>query len=171
MNGFELVQSMSSKPEIIFITSKPEYAVQAFEENVADYLVKPVNFTRFQQAVNRARDRHAQQPTEVQSSTTELFIKEGIDLFRVSAKDINYIKAEGDYVCLHTDTKRHMILMSMKKLEDKLPPNQFSRVHRSYIVRTDKVDCISDYVLTIGETIIPISKSYKPQLIKGLNLL
>lgn len=173
MSGVEWVQTLTRKPEVIFITAKPDYAITAFEQNAVDYLVKPIDYIRFQQAVNRARERFQKnaQATFTNVTKEEIFIKEGIDLFRVNTRDIQFVKAEGDYVCLHTDSKKYMILMSMKKLEGRLPEADFTRVHRSFIVRNSKIDSISDYVLTVDEHIIPISKSYKQNLLKRLNLL
>ena len=101
----------------------------------------------------------------------DMFVKDGTQLIKINTGDIIYITALSDYVKIATPQKEYAILYTMKNILDKLPRNKFCRVHRSYIIRLDKIDKIEDHVIEIGDTLIPISKSYRDELYRKLNLL
>ncbi len=169
MSGLDLLKSLSRKPQIILVTSYEKYAVDAFDFDVTDFLVKPIDFARFVKAVNKASERMQRSiPTD---EDYDMFVKDGTQLIKINTGDIIFITALSDYVKIATPQKEYAILYTMKNILDKLPRNKFCRVHRSYIIRLDKIDKIEDHIIEIGDTLIPISKSYRDDLYRKLNLL
>jgi len=169
MSGLDLLKSLSRKPQIILVTSYEKYAVDAFDFDVTDFLVKPIDFARFVKAVNKASERMKRSiPTD---EDYDMFVKDGTQLIKINTGDIIFITALSDYVKIATPHKEYAILYTMKNILDKLPRNKFCRVHRSYIIRLDKIDKIEDHIIEIGDTLIPISKSYRDELYRKLNLL
>ncbi|RAJ79247.1 DNA-binding LytR/AlgR family response regulator [Chitinophaga dinghuensis] len=173
MSGLELTRNLGKNgPVIIFTTVKKDYAVEAFELNVADYLIKPVSPARFIQAVERAREIYDSSNREIQVSDLEfVFIRDNGILKRIRTEDILYLEAMGDYVKLFTAQKFHAIHTTLKSLEEKLPANKFMRVHRSYIVALDKIESIEDGSIIIQKNAIPIADAYKSALNSRLRLL
>jgi two-component system LytT family response regulator len=173
MSGIELGRLLEKhKPIIVFTTSKKEYAAEAFELNVADYLVKPVGPVRFLQAIEKAREIFASQNQLLQTGDKEfVFIRDNGILIRISLNKILYLEAMGDYVKLFTDQRFYAIHITLKTLEEKLPSNNFLRVHRSYIVALDKIDTIEEGVIYIHKTPIPVADAYRSTLNRNLNLL
>ncbi len=173
MSGLELTRNLGKNgPIIIFTTVKKDYAVEAFELNVADYLIKPVSPARFIQAVERAREIFESANREIQVSDLEfVFIRDNGVLKRIRTEDILYLEAMGDYVKLFTAQKFHAIHTTLKSLEEKLPANKFMRVHRSYIVALDKIESIEDGSIIIQKNAIPIADAYKSALNSRLRLL
>ena len=173
MSGLELTRNLGKKrPVIIFTTVKKEYAVEAFELNVADYLIKPVQPARFIQAIDKAREITDSNQRELQVSDTEfVFIRDTGILKRIRTEDILFLEAMGDYVKLNTPQKFHAIHTTLKALEEKLPTGKFMRVHRSYIVALDKIESIEDGTILIGKNAIPIADAYRTALNNKLNLL
>ncbi len=194
MSGLELVESLSDPPAIVMVTGHEEYAVEAFEVDVVDYLVKPVRYARFLMAIERVSERldpdgashdepappaveetAAEEKTEsphlADTSAENVFLKDGRRLIRVSLEDIQWIKAQGDYMLVQAESDRYMINSTMKELEDKLPSNQFVRVHRSHIVRIDQVKDIEDTTLIIDGKMLPIGPSYQDDLIEHIQML
>ncbi len=169
MSGLDLLKTLTRKPQIILVTSYEKYAVDAFDFDVTDFLVKPIDFNRFVKSVNKAIDRIKRNiPID---EDYDMFVKDGSQLIKINTADIQYIMALSDYVRIVTPQKEYAILYTMKNIMDKLPRNRFSRVHRSYIIRLDKIDKIEDHVIEIGDALIPISKSYRDDLYQKLNLL
>lgn len=173
MSGLELIKNLGNKkPLIIFTTAKKDYAVEAFELNVVDYLVKPVTASRFIQAVERANEAFASDKEEVKVEEQEfVFIKDNGVLKRINVEEILYLEAMGDYVKVHTQQKFHVLHSTLKSIEEKLPASKFIRVHRSYIVSLNKIDFIQEGVITIGKANIPVADTYRSVLNKRLNLL
>lgn len=173
MTGIELIKKLGAKkPLIIFTTAKPDYAVEAFELNVVDYVVKPVSLARFLQAVEKAKEAYDSNKQEVKIEAREfVFVKDNGVLKRLNVDDILYLEAMGDYVKVHTAQKFHVLHSTLKSIEEKLPPNKFLRIHRSYIVALHKIDFIQDGIITIGKATIPVAETYKSALSKRLNLL
>ncbi|HEY9257347.1 LytTR family DNA-binding domain-containing protein [Chitinophaga sp.] len=173
MSGLELTRNLGKKrPIIIFTTVKKEYAVEAFELNVADYLIKPVQPARFIQAIEKAREIFDSNHGELQVSDTEfVFIRDNGILKRIRTEDILFLEAMGDYVKLNTPQKFHAIHTTLKALEEKLPAGKFMRVHRSYIVALDKIESIEDGTIIIQKNAIPIADAYRAALNNKLNLL
>ena len=173
MTGIELTKQLGNKrPLIIFTTAKPDYAVEAFELNVVDYLVKPVSIPRFFQAVEKAKETLDSNKQEVKIEAQQfVFVKDSGILKKLNVEDILYLEAMGDYVKVHTAQKFHVLHSTLKSIEEKLPPAKFIRVHRSYIVSLQKIDFIQEGVISIGKASIPVAETYKSALNKRLNLL
>jgi DNA-binding LytR/AlgR family response regulator len=173
MTGLELIRNLGTKrPLIIFTTAKTDYAVEAFELNVVDYLVKPISFPRFKQAIDKATEAIESNKQEVKVEEQGfVFVKDNGILKRISIDDILFLEAMGDYVKVHTAQKFHVVHATLKSIEEKLPASKFLRVHRSYIVAINKIDFIQEGTINIGKTSIPVADTHKTTLNKRLNLL
>lgn len=173
MTGLELIRNLGNKrPLIIFTTAKTDYAVEAFELNVVDYLVKPVTPARFVQAIERANEALNSDKEVVNVNEQEfVFVKDNGVLKRINVDDIMFLEAMGDYVKVHTGQKFHVLHSTLKSIEEKLPSSKFIRVHRSYIVSLNKIDYIQEGVISIGKSNVPVADTYRTTLNKRLNLL
>lgn len=172
MSGLDLLSTLTHPPQVILVTAHEKYALDAFEFDVKDFLKKPIDFTRFLRAVNKVTEKKAES-TETRSSNEDydMFVKDGTQLVKIHTQSIQFINALSDYVKIVTNEKEYAILYTMKNISEKLPPAKFMRVHRSYIVRLDKIDRIADHIIEIGKHSIPISKSYRDELYERLNTL
>lgn len=173
MTGLELTRHLGEKkPIIVFTTSKKDYAADAFELNVADYIVKPVTVARFFQAVDKAREIYNSTREEMIIEEKEfVFIRDNGILKRLLLEDILFLEAMGDYVKVFTLQKFHAVHTTLKNVEEKLPPNKFLRIHRSYIVALNKIDKIEEGVIIIHSKTIPVADAYRSTLNKRLNIL
>ncbi|MCO5237094.1 MAG: LytTR family DNA-binding domain-containing protein [Chitinophagaceae bacterium] len=173
MTGIELTKNLGNRrPVIIFTTAKKEYAVEAFELNVADYIVKPIILARFLQAVGKAREMIESNKTEVRTEEDEfVFIRDSSIVRRLKIEDILFAEAMGDYVKLHTPQKFYAIHTTLKSVEDRLPVSKFIRVHRSYIVAIAKIDTLQDGALIISGRPVPVADAYRAALNKRMNVL
>jgi two-component system, LytTR family, response regulator len=174
MTGIELIKNLKSRPIIILITSKKEYAVEAFELNVADYLIKPVSMPRFMVAVDRAKELFDSKDEKIEVNENDkdyIFIRSNSVLAKLNLNDILYVQALGDYVNIFTDTKHHMVHCTLKSIEEKLPAGKFFRLHRSYIVAIRHIDHIEEGTAYVLKHAIPIGDQYKKELFKRLNLI
>lgn len=173
MTGLELTKNLGNKrPLIIFTTSKKDYAAEAFELNVADYIVKPVTNSRFIQAVNKAREILQSNTEEVKLKEDEfIFVRDSNIVRRLKLDDILFAEAMGDYVKLFTVQKFFAIHTTLKAVEERLPASKFVRVHRSYIVSLTKIDSIQDGALLIAGKPVPVADAYRAALNKRLNIL
>ncbi|HEU0064614.1 MAG TPA: LytTR family DNA-binding domain-containing protein [Flavisolibacter sp.] len=173
MSGLDLIKKLGNKrPLIIFTTAKKDYAVEAFELNVVDYLVKPISLPRFSQAIEKANETIESNREEVKVEEQGfVFVKDNGVLKRISIDDILFLEAMGDYVKVHTAQKFHVVHATLKSIEEKLPLSKFVRVHRSYIVAINKIDYIQEGTISIGKTTIPVADTHKTNLNKRLNLL
>lgn len=170
LSGFALFKSLPVKPEVIVISGSTEYAVQAFELSVTDYLVKPVkDYARFLAAVNKVIARKKSQGSQPEDQN--LFIKIDSLLTKINLDSILWVEAFGDYVRIQTPEKLYTVYSSLKKIEAKLDPAKFVRVHRSYIVNISKITNIDPNNLEINKKIIPISGTYKDDLLNRINIL
>lgn len=174
MTGLELTKKLGNKsPLIIFTTAKTDYAVEAFELNVVDYLVKPVLPGRFMQAIEKTKEVVESTKGDVKTSAEQdfVFVKDNGVLKKINVDDMLYLEAMGDYVKVYTGQRFHVLHATLKSIEDKLPTAKFVRVHRSYIVSLNKIDFIQDGAISIGKTSVPIADTYRNVLNKRLNLL
>ena len=173
MTGLDLIRKLgNNKPLIIFTTAKTDYAVEAFELNVVDYLVKPIALPRFKQAIEKAQETIESNKQEVKVEEQGfVFVKDNGVLKRIAIDDILFLEAMGDYVKVHTAQKFHVVHATLKSIEEKLPSSKFIRVHRSYIVAINKIDYIQEGTISIGKTTIPVADTHKSNLNKRLNLL
>ncbi|MEX1003725.1 MAG: LytTR family DNA-binding domain-containing protein [Crocinitomicaceae bacterium] len=170
MNGLEFIASVKNIPHVIVVSSKKEYAADTYNYDVADYLVKPLDPNRFDQAVNKILEIKS----AVKSNSDEkdhLFIKKNKGFSRVNFSDITYLEALADYVQINTSEGRYTVLSTMKAIANRLPEDRFLRVHRSFIVSLEKIKRLDENMLMIDDKSIPVSRSYKDVLIQHLNLL
>jgi len=172
INGLELTRNLKNKDMIIvFTTSKRDYAVEAFELAVADYLVKPLIPCRFVQAVDRARDILGGKKEVTNLINDEfLFVRESNSMCRLKIDDILYIEAMGDYVKFYTPQRLYAIYGTLKAAEEKLPAVKFVRVHRSYIVALNKIDTVKDGGLIINSKFLPVSDAHRRTLNNRMNI-
>jgi DNA-binding LytR/AlgR family response regulator len=173
MSGLELSKNIVNKrPVIIFITSKREYAVEAFDLNVVDYIVKPVTSLRFIQAVDKAREILESKMEQVNLKEDEfVFIRDSNIVRRLKLDKILYAEAMGDYVKLFTPEKFYAIHTTLKAVEERLPASSFIRVHRSYLVALDKIDSMEGGVLIVSGKPLPVADAYRSVLNKRMNIL
>jgi DNA-binding LytR/AlgR family response regulator len=173
ITGLDLTKKLgNSRPLIIFTTAKTDYAVEAFELNVVDYLVKPIALPRFRQAVEKAQEAIESNKEEMKvEEQAFVFVKDNGVLKRIAIDDILFLEAMGDYVKVHTPQKFHVVHATLKSIEEKLPASKFLRVHRCYIVAINKIDYIQEGTISIGKTTIPVADTHKSNLNKRLNLL
>jgi DNA-binding LytR/AlgR family response regulator len=168
MTGIELVKSMRTQAKVIFTTAYSEYAVEGFELDAIDYLLKPIAFDRFMKAINKVKD--IPDMSTVASSDDYFFVKADKKLIKIHFSEILYIEGLKDYVIIKKETGRVIALQTMKSLEAKLPSNIFMRVHRSYIVNISKIKAVVGNSLELTENgktkDIPIGKNYKEELVK-----
>jgi DNA-binding LytR/AlgR family response regulator len=172
MTGIELLRSLPRKPLIIFTTSRSNYAAEAFELNVVDYLVKPVTISRLLQAVEKAKEILARKDSEIKSVEQDyLFIRDNGVLKKIKLDEILYVEAMGDYIKIYIPGKAFIVHTTLKAFEENAGAGKFMRVHRSYIVALDKIESIENGVLNIMNTPIPVAESYRSQLIRKIKLL
>lgn len=178
MTGIDFLESFKNPPQVIIVSSKEKYAIDAFEYDVTDYLLKPVTFARFYKAVDKAQARLAKRSRkekEVDTDSDEIFIKKNSSYVRLKYDDILWIEALENYVIVNTYNEKFTIHFTMKSIENKMPESKFKRVHRSYIVNINKINLIEDNTIVIknheGSKIIPIGKSYKDKLMGDINLI
>lgn len=174
MSGMEFLDSLQNPPMVIIISSKDKYALVAFEYNVVDYLLKPLSYARFYKAIEKARKIYQRDVID-KIGKDEIFIKKNSMLVRLKYDDILWVEALENYVIFNTFEEKYTIHFTMKAIEQRLPPNKFTRVHRSYIVNTRIINMIEDNAVIIkvhdGMKSIPIGKSFKDKLMGDINLM
>lgn len=171
MSGMDLLKVIPIKPQVVMITSKTDRAVEAFEYDVTDYLVKPITYPRFLKAVSKAKENLETVQPVVAEQPNDIYVRTDSKIVKINLKDLLYVEALADYVMLHTLSNRYIAHSTMKGIEKKLTPKEFIRIHRSYIINTDKIDAIEDLSVLINKKYIPIGASYKENFIKRLNIL
>jgi len=168
INGFDLLDGLKVKPQIVFITSKAEYALKAFDYDATDYLQKPITPQRFNIAVKRAVDLHQLRKENVDEDSEYIYIKSNLKKLKIYVTRIKWIEAYGDYIKVVTDDENHLVLSTMKAFENDLPADKFIRVHKSFIVNIHKVAKFNSKYAEIGVHKIPLSRNKKEELIKAL---
>ncbi len=174
ISGIDFLKTLPNPPKVILTTAFSEYAMDGYDLNVVDYLLKPISFDRFAKAVNKAISQESkasdQEPVgSSKDSADYIFVKADKKLIKIHFNDIFYIEGLKDYVILHTPTGRVVTLQTMKSLETKLPQDLFMRIHRSYIVNLGNITIIEGNTIQIGKKIIPIGKNYKDTLLEMVN--
>jgi DNA-binding LytR/AlgR family response regulator len=178
LTGIDFVKTLTKPPMIIFTTAYPNYAIQGFDLNALDYLLKPISLERFMKAVNKAVEQAglvAREQTPVPSASQGsdslefFFVKADKKLVKVNFEDIIYIEGLKDYVIIRLLNGRVITLQTMKSLEDRLPNGRFKRIHRSYIVGMDKITAIEGNMVEVMEKdkpkLLPIGKNYRDELL------
>ncbi|AKD54848.1 LytR/AlgR family response regulator transcription factor [Spirosoma radiotolerans] len=187
LTGIGLLQSLSQTrqpgPVTILTTAYADYALQGYELSVTDYLLKPISFERFFQAITKALDflayrKMGNPPLNTQAVADEvppktgadyLFVKVDYRIQKVRYVDILFVEAYGEYVRIHTETETLLTLLSLSRLTESLPPDTFVRVHRSYLINLTHLDSLQGNTLYIGHQQIPLSKSYREPLMELIN--
>jgi DNA-binding LytR/AlgR family response regulator len=173
VTGLDLLKSLNEKPKVILTTAYREYAAEAYDLDVLDYLVKPISFERFLRAVSKidqARSRPTEELPEVKSfADVYIYLREGREMVKVFLKDILYIESLRDYVRVKTPKEQVITYQKISFLEKKLPEDKFVRIHRSFIVSVDKVSSIMFNSVKLGDIEIPVGRNYKQQAMKALN--
>lgn len=168
LSGLTMVKTMDHPPQIIFTTAYPEYAVEGFEVDATDYLVKPFSFERFMKAVNKALEREKIRDrvdeTKDINGAGKFIVKADGKLYQIEWKDIAFFEAMGDYIKVHTSTRIIITHCTLKNIEDRLPAGMFLKVHRSYIISPSSIEFIEGNRIKIGKEFIPIGQSYRSNL-------
>ena len=173
ITGLEFFKTLQHAPPVIFTTAYPQYALDGFELNALDYLVKPVSLERFLKAAMRAKEYYevrAKNISEAQPSHREgfFFIKADNKLVKIFFDDILYAEALQNYVSIHTKTKKYITYLTFKSIEEYLPSDQFIKTHKSYIISASKIDNIDGNDIRIGEHHVPISRTSKEEVMERL---
>jgi len=173
ISGFELLRSLPQHPQVIFTTAFREYAVEGFDMNAVDYLLKPFSFERFLQAVNKAYNLISPELSgdaiTIENPNDDLFVKSNGKIVRIRIRDIYYIEALKEYIRIFTTEGNQVVYQTMQSMEDKLPAELFFRIHRSYIVGLSHVKSIEGNSVLVHKTQLPISRYVKEQFIKSIS--
>jgi DNA-binding LytR/AlgR family response regulator len=168
INGFNFLDALKVKPQIVFVTAKTDYAMKAFEYNATDYLQKPVSIDRFNAAVKRAMENYSITHEPPVESGEHIFIKSNLKKLKIYTSKIKWIEAYGDYVKVVTEDASNLVLSTMKSFENDLSKERFIRVHKSFIINIEKVERYNSKFAEIGPTKIPLSRNKKENLAKAL---
>lgn len=173
MTGMELAQSLGQKrPLIIFTTSNRDYAADAFDLDVIDFITKPVTTVRFLQAVEKAKEYHKTQIlTPDHIGENFIFIRDSGTIRRLQMDNILYLEAQGDYVKIYVENQFYNIHSTLKSVEEKLPASVFLRVHRSFIINVSKIDTLEGGTLIINKSLVPVSDAYRAALNRRMQIL
>ncbi len=167
VNGIEFIKTVKQKVMVIFVSAYSEYAIEGFNLAAVDYLLKPIVFDRFELACKRAIEYHDFLQSSTETEQRFLYVRSSYNLVKIPYEDIVYCETMDDYVIIHrTNDKPVKVLMSLKKMQNQLPEDEFARVHRSYIVNISKVNSVRGNTLFIDETEISMGSSYKKDFYK-----
>jgi DNA-binding LytR/AlgR family response regulator len=172
LSGLEFSRSLKDGPKVIFTTAFEQFALEGFKVDALDYLLKPISYPEFLNAVNKAKRWFGHfEKAAIPETRTSIFVKADYKLLQIDFNNILYIEGLKDYVkfCLEDNEKPVLSLMSMKSLEENLPESKFMRVHRSFIVNLDKIKTIERNRIVFGKEYIPISENYKEKFQKFIN--
>lgn len=174
LTGIQFLKIINGKCDVILTTAYSQYALDGYELDVVDYLLKPIAFDRFykaaQKVLQNAGNNHpaAPEPTLAQNSNDFIFVKTEHKIQKIYLDDILYIEGLKDYISIFTRTERIITLQNMKKMEESLPVKSFVRVHKSYIIALGKIESIERSRIQIGEKIIPIGDTYREYFFKQI---
>lgn len=161
ITGIELVRSLAQKPMTIFTTAYKKFAIDGFELDAIDYLLKPIEFERFAKAINKAIDYYEYKRSAKNHESETLFVRSEYQLVKIDMSEIEYIETVEDYLKIHLATGRPvMTLMTLKTLLEKLPGNKFKRIHRSYVIPLAKIKSIGNRKVRLTSVELPISDTY-----------
>lgn len=169
LSGFELLDDLPNKPQIIFVTGKTKYAFKAFDYDAVDYLHKPISKDRFLNAVTKSINlfKLKNEGSQVEEESF-IFVKSNLKKRKVDLNRLKYIEALGDYVKFVTEKESFVVLSTMKFFENQLPPEKFLRIHKSYIVNLDKIERYNSRNIEIDKQKIPLSRHKKTDLVEAL---
>lgn len=168
-SGIEYLRNASDKPLIIITTAYPNYALDGFELDVIDYLLKPIAFSRFLKAVHKAKEYRESTTSPIPEQIADyLFVRSDKRIERLKYVDILYFEALGNYVIIHTETKKIVSYLTMKGLESQLPQGSFLKIHQSFLVAIGRIDALEGNIVRIGDKQLPISRNYRTELFKRI---
>ncbi|GAA4046933.1 LytTR family DNA-binding domain-containing protein [Flavobacterium chungnamense] len=174
-SGFDFIKTIKNPPHIILVTTDQNFALEAFNyECIIDYLVKPIQENRFNRAIERVEQKFENSKksvSNIDSEIKEIYLNIDKRLVKVEVSTINFIKANGDYVFIKTDSQNYTVHTTLKKIEDKLSNSFFLKVHRSYIINLNKIIDIQDSTVLVGSKLIPVSKNNRSNLMFRLTLV
>jgi two-component system, LytTR family, response regulator len=165
LSGIGFVKSLKEPRLFVFVTAYPEYALEGFEVDAVDYLVKPVSFERFRKTVNRVLERIAK---KAESKNGHILLRANKKDYRIEFENILYLEAQGDYVKFVTSEKTLMVHGTMKEFMEQLPENLFERIHKSYVIQLSKVEYLEGNTVKICDNKLPVSLNYREQLLNKL---
>lgn len=172
ITGIDFFKTLTNPPAVIFTTAYPQYALDGFEVNALDYLVKPVSFDRFYKAALKAKELpgHKQQDKTViqEAASKYFFIKADNSLVKIMYADVLFVEALQNYVTIYTTTKKYISYLTFKSVEEYLPADAFIKVHKSFIIAANRVDSIDGNEIHIGQHRIPISRTLKDEVMEKL---
>lgn len=171
VSGIEFLKSLTNAPAVIFTTAYPQYAVQSYELDVIDYLVKPIPFHRFLKAVNKAKDFIANKTTKNDNNTENeeyFFVKANHRIEKIYHRDVLFVEALQNYVAIHLPDKKMVCYLTISHVEKQLPSDRFMRIHKSYIAALPKIEAVDGNKVNIGNHQLPVSRSVKEKLMKRL---
>ncbi len=177
LSGIQMLESMNEKPKVVLTTAYDEYALKGYELDVCDYLLKPISFQRFLQACEKVYDQIFPQPQpdisvpepgSTEASKGYFFVKNGNITQKINFGDILFVEGMKDYLRIWTTKEKVMTLLSFKKLEEALPPGNFMRIHKSYLVALDKIDSIDRSHVKIGNESLPVGDSYRREFLERI---
>lgn len=172
ITGIDFLNSLQHAPLAIFTTAYPQFAVDGFELNAVDYLLKPFSYERFLKAVMKVKTMLSGtgklQPLTHSGTANHFFIKADTILVKIRFDEILFIEALQNYVAIHTRAKKYITYITLRNVEDQLPANQFVKIHKSYIIAIDKVDSIEGNEIRIGAAILPMSRSSREEVLQRI---
>ncbi len=170
ITGLEFIKTLQNAPPVIFTTAFSQYALDGFEVNALDYLVKPVSFERFLKSALKAKEYYEVRDTNTKEAgpAEYFFIKADNKLVKILFSDVLYAEALQNYVTIHTPARKYMTYLTFKSVEEYLPADKFLKVHKSYIVAASKIDSIEGNDIRIGQQHIPISRNHKEEVMVKL---
>ncbi len=168
-SGLEFAEQLKGGPQIVFTTGNKHYALDAFEHQATDYLVKPIHLARLVQAIDRVEQR--MDSNKDIESKGELFVKSNKRFVRLEPREILYVETKGDYVLFKTQQGQYLVHATLKKIESQLDPRHFVKVHRSYLVNLSHIVDIEEGTLVIGDKVIPISRAQRPILMEKIQVI
>lgn len=170
ITGIDFFRTLQAPPPVIFTTAYPQYALEGYDVNALDYLVKPISFDRFLKAALRAKEYYEmrEKNAKEEAPSDYFFIKADNKLVRILFDDVLYVEALQNYVTVHTRDKKYMTYLTFKSVEEYLPEDKFIKVHKSYIVAASRIDSIEGNDIRIGQQHIPISRNQKEEVMEKL---
>lgn len=168
LSGIDLIKTLEKPPMVILATANPNHALEGFELNVVDYLLKPIGYTKFLKSSKKAHDLYNLKQKNTDSQTEYFFVKVNKELVKIQLKEILYVEGLKDYILIKTNQKEYIVYLTMSKVLENLPSSAFVQVHKSFIVQIEKVQKIIGNQVIVADKTIPIGRTYKPQALKQI---
>ncbi len=169
LTGIDFIKNSAELPAVIFTTAYPEYAIEGYELDVLDYLLKPISFNRFLKSALKAQDFLAlKKKDKALVSEDFFFIKCNQKIEKIKMTDVLYIEGMSNYVILHTPQRKYISYITSKSIEEQLPHDLFVRIHKSFLIAVNSIDTIDGNEIKIGKYILPISKSHKDEVMSRI---